>query len=575
MPELVRYLNASPVSIPGHLTPQRTELASKASSRLFPLRVVQQALIVLIQHHCVLHSKPTGDALSGEEYFEINQEEVLCRLRFGTYLSLAHAWGGDDAQDIVRVLLYHGQMRVADILSALTHSDETQVPDANRIARLRVLLVSMLQESVVRPSTPIQHVSPLDRQLTLELSLRKTQRGVPTAKSLREIKAKVESIINEEDHRDWEGSSIGDTDGLRLGLVRKASSDQNRDKRQKRRSNTDVSESRDDIDIDSNVWLRVHYDFFHLRLRNDIIVRAATSRYNSMTGEIMRYMLETDRPGTAPCEKDERSRPISVSSLAHRIPKDTRIQRGFDKRSIMAQYDTKRSATPSTSELLAEYVAVLTFNDNISSSVHSTRFLAPCSSGTVSGATTGTRVASTFTVEYVNIIRQLQLDMVRDVVVDRFGPIAGRIFSILVEKGKLEEKHISKIGLISMGETRDICSRLFAASILRLQEVPKSNERNPQRTFFLWYVDAVHCKSWLQDQLHRTLIQLSRRRLYEQSQKASLLRKSERTDVREDANSLLTDWERNELASLRTVEEAITVAEARVVRDTFVLQHFS
>lgn len=165
--------------------------------------------------------------------------------------------------------------------------------------------------------------------------------------------------------------------------------------------------------------------------------------------------------------------------------------------------------------------------------------------------------------------------MVRDVVVDRFGPIAGRIFSILVEKGKLEEKHISKIGLISMGETRDICSRLFAASILSLQEVPKSNERNPQRTFFLWYVDAVHCKSWLQDQLHRTLIQLSRRRLYEQSQKTSLLRKSERTDVREDANSLLTDWERNELASLRAVEEAITVAEARVVRDTFVLQHFS
>ena len=33
--------------------------------------------------------------------------------------------------------------------------------------------------------------------------------------------------------------------------------------------------------------------------------------------------------------------------------------------------------------------------------------------------------------------------------------------------------------------------------------------------------------------------------------------------------------ERNELASLRAVEEAITVAEARVVRDTFVLQHFS
>ena len=126
-----------------------------------------------------------------------------------------------------------------------------------------------------------------------------------------------------------------------------------------------------------------------------------------------------------------------------------------------------------------------------------------------------------------------------------------------------------------MSETRDICSRLFAASILSLQEVPKSNERNPQRTFFLWFVDVLKCKSWLLDQLYKTLVQLSRRRLYEQSQRTLLLQKSERTDVREDAVGLLTDWERKELASLQSVQEAITVAETRVVRDVFLLQHFS
>lgn len=187
----------------------------------------------------------------------------------------------------------------------------------------------------------------------------------------------------------------------------------------------------------------------------------------------------------------------------------------------------------------------------------------------------GTRVSTTFSVEYVNIVEQIQLRMIRDVVVERFGLMAGRIFTILVEKGKLEEKHISKVGLISMSETRDICSRLFAASILSLQEVPKSNERNPQRTFFLWFVDVLKCKSWLLDQLYKTLVQLSRRRLYEQSQRTLLLQKSERTDVREDAVGLLTDWERKELASLQSVQEAITVAETRVVRDVFLLQHFS
>ena len=187
----------------------------------------------------------------------------------------------------------------------------------------------------------------------------------------------------------------------------------------------------------------------------------------------------------------------------------------------------------------------------------------------------GTRVSTTFSVEYVNIVEQIQLRMIRDVVVERFGSMAGRIFTILVGKGKLEEKHISKVGLISMSETRDICSRLFAASILSLQEVPKSNERNPQRTFFLWFVDVLKCKSWLLDQLYKTLVQLSRRRLYEQSQRTLLLQKSERTDVREDAVGLLTDWERKELASLQSVQEAITVAETRVVRDVFLLQHFS
>jgi len=187
----------------------------------------------------------------------------------------------------------------------------------------------------------------------------------------------------------------------------------------------------------------------------------------------------------------------------------------------------------------------------------------------------GTRVSTTFSVEYVNIVEQIQLRMIRDVVVERFGSMAGRIFTILVEKGNLEEKHISKVGLISMSETRDICSRLFAASILSLQEVPKSNERNPQRTFFLWFVDVLKCKSWLLDQLYKTLVQLSRRRLYEQSQRTLLLQKSERTDVREDAVGLLTDWERKELASLQSVQEAITVAETRVVRDVFLLQHFS
>ena len=125
-----------------------------------------------------------------------------------------------------------------------------------------------------------------------------------------------------------------------------------------------------------------------------------------------------------------------------------------------------------------------------------------------------------------------------------------------------------------MGETRDTCARMFAASLLSLQEVPKSNERNPQRTFFLWFVDLNKSKAWLKDHYSKTIGLIIERRLFEQSRKSLLLRKVERSDVKEDTEGLLTEWERNSLASLHSVLEALTVVETRVVLDSFLLDHF-
>lgn len=169
-----------------------------------------------------------------------------------------------------------------------------------------------------------------------------------------------------------------------------------------------------------------------------MIANAVSNKYNAATGEVMRLMLQADHAGLARCEKDERSRPISLTTLSHRIPPGTKIQRGLDRRSVVGD----ESRSPTSVELLAEYVAILSRHDNISSSVHNFRFLAPFGSATMVSAGGSARVATSFTIEYVNILKQLQLQMVRNMVVDRFGAIAGRIFSILVEKGKLEEKHV-------------------------------------------------------------------------------------------------------------------------------------
>ena len=103
VPELVRYLNAPSISGNAGSSTRMTSTSSSkekgGSKKVLPVRLVQQALIVLIQHHCVLHSRPANDSvMSGEEYFEIHTDEVLCRLRFGTYLYLAKEWGGKDVR---------------------------------------------------------------------------------------------------------------------------------------------------------------------------------------------------------------------------------------------------------------------------------------------------------------------------------------------------------------------------------------------------------------------------------------------------------------------------------------------
>ena len=161
------------------------------------------------------------------------------------------------AQSVIRLLLYHGQMRAGDVVDTLKRdpnmsgapSDASDKELEQRAAALRELLARMLLDSLVRPSTPVQHVSLQDRTLALESMLQQAQKGVPTAKSLREIKAKVAAMIDEEDRREWEGAQDG-MDDLRLGLKRKVSTLSGTEKRSKRHAHSDVSAARTDVEID-------------------------------------------------------------------------------------------------------------------------------------------------------------------------------------------------------------------------------------------------------------------------------------------------------------------------------------
>lgn len=600
-----------------------------------PKLLVEQTIMTLIQHGCAWHSSTDPEVGSAsQEFFEININEVLLRLRFGRYIGIAEDELGDTAARIVKLVLQHGKLQASDVIDRIsTEMDaqrkaaagETQLNgDANGNSHKRKAgaadELSSLQEEVarkltvmlfrtyLRPSSVHQHVSPRDKEIKYEAKKRRELRGIPTPKDLQKIREEVRIQIAEERDADWDlsGPSVALTlgpDGLaaehretRRGLIRRkqsaiavganaagskskrSKSSSSKDKKGKAKEKNGVNgvhgsdgseefDPAEDFGIDPTVWLRVHFDRFDVHLRDELMIDAVREKYNNTAAEVFRQLIIAGDSSNKKSVRDVRSAPISITGLSHKLPSDLSLQKGFDRRS----FGKDKSSLPSRQEFLAEYCAIFSSAEDVTGKSKSTRLMAPASDGTTKTAG-GSKVASSLTVEFSNIAERIRKDLLRQVVEEKFGTAAIRIMNILREKGKLEEKHISKLALVSISETRDLCSRLFHASLLGLQEVPKTKDRDPAKTFFLWFVDEAKCRAWLLDHLYQSLARLGQRRNEELRKQMQLVRKVERSDVKMDTVGLLTEWERESWARLQSVLQALTVAEMRTEMDVFVMR---
>jgi DNA-directed RNA polymerase III subunit RPC3 len=127
-------------------------------------------------------------------------------------------------------------------------------------------------------------------------------------------------------------------------------------------------------------------------------------------------------------------------------------------------------------------------------------------------------MATTYTLngaKYVLRLRALcgcaQQLLMEAAVRDRFGERACRLFRLLVRKRargpprysrsgnlKLELKQLTRMSLMPDREARPLLLKLFQANLLMLQEVPRSADRVPKGTTYLWHVDPQQARGSLQ-----------------------------------------------------------------------------
>ncbi|EMD38586.1 hypothetical protein CERSUDRAFT_153553 [Gelatoporia subvermispora B] len=516
-------------------------------------RTVRAAVLVLVQHNLLWHSHVDGEG----EMLEVNVEECLMRLRYGRYVAQAEELFGKAGSEIVQLVLDHGKLRPPEIISQLSVYDPIKgeylarcfgsyyIPVAAP-AIYSQALHKLVDAFYLKPSTVLSHQSPRDRQIRYEKEEKAKISGFPTSKELREAKETAEARLKREEE-----------EAEQIGMKRKAKDQPHRPSKRKAVEEDVVAEE---------VYFRVNCDRFNVHVRNDIIVTAAVERFNESAGLVLRAALKATE-GKQKSVSDIRSDPTSVANISMQLSEEVDLSAGLALPS---------SKKPSNMTMLRDFLGILASADNPTPSGRAASFI----------SFTGSKVQ----VEFEIIGRRLRQRVLETIARERHGDEAVRIIRLLLDAGKMDEKQasggaiykgvlliavqISKVGMMANKDVRPLLSALSADTLISLQEVPKSADRNPTRTFYLWYVDLQKAYSVLLRNLYKTLYNIVARREAEAEEPTvkAVLEKRQRSDVSQDEEHLLTRVEREVLAEWDKKREKLAVLQLRVEEAVFILR---
>ncbi|KXN90490.1 DNA-directed RNA polymerase III subunit RPC3 [Leucoagaricus sp. SymC.cos] len=507
-------------------------------SQLKP-RIVRASILVLVQHNLLWHARNNG----GAEVFEVNVDECFMRLRLGKIVFLARQLFGNVGEEIVQIVLDHGKLRLPDILSLLG------VYEQKAIAVYRGAAHKLVTGTYLKPSTILSHVSPKDKQIKYEAEEKARISGFPTAKELKEVKQVAEARLKREEE-----------EAEKAGLKHKAVVEQ-----QVHRSRKRKIEEVDDISIDETVYFRVNFDKFNVHIRNELIVDAAKKRYNNEAATVLRALLKITENSQRNVSEVRSGKsildvghdlalrdspdPMSVANIVMQLSEEDGLARGL----IL---DEKK---PSNATCIKEYLGMLSCGDNPTPAGKAASFVSFNS--------------SKVQVEFDIVGRRLRRHVLESVTKEKHGNEGVRILRLLMGTGKMDDKQISKIVMMAGKDVRSLLTALATDSLISTQEVPKSADRNPTRTFYLWYVDQHKAFSTILGQVCKSLYNISMRRRAEREvpEVKAVLEKRERSDVRQD-ESLLTRLERELVKEWEGKLEKLTALEMRVEETLFILK---
>ncbi|NXX99685.1 RPC3 polymerase, partial [Centropus bengalensis] len=138
-----------------------------------------------------------------------------------------------------------------------------------------------------------------------------------------------------------------------------------------------------------------------------------------------------------------------------------------------------------------------------------------------------------------------------------FGSRCARIFRLLLRKKHLEQKQVEDFAMIPAKEAKDMLYKMLSENFVSLQEIPKTPDHAPSRTFYLYTVNVLSSARMLLHRCYKSVANLMERRQHETKENKRLLEKSQRVEA------ILASMQATgaEETQLQEIEEMITAPE--------------
>ncbi|KAI1341665.1 RNA polymerase III subunit RPC82 [Xylariaceae sp. FL0016] len=162
-----------------------------------------------------------------------------------------------------------------------------------------------------------------------------------------------------------------------------------------------------------------------------------------------------------------------------------------------------------------------------------------------------------WTVDFGPLIQHLRFSELDTIIEESFGRQGLRLTRLLREKGKIEDKSLPAMALMTKQDVHMKMAEMEMAGFLDVQEVPRDNNRAANRTIFLWFFDEERTLKRTLEQTYKSMVRCFQRLEVERRKKRNVLSVAERKDVQGQEEEKLRGDVYNEYLEFLRIEKRL------------------